>query len=173
MSCDEYDPWADLGTRRGVDILWHTGDVDRFKKPLGVTCFSGLSITLLVGQPEHKLRSTLAHELVHLERGPFLPAQTSYQERRVSVLAAQRLLDPTVFKEVMAATDGDPSHDDVRKACRVDWQTFYSYAKWHETVTVKTVERAWARRLEPVQWPPRWVVQDPKRWELAARILGT
>lgn len=170
---DGYDPWADLGRRKGVDIQWHTGRQGRWERPLGVTTFSKLSISLLVGQSEHKLRSALAHELVHLERGPVPTKKTSYEERRVSVLAAQRLIDPGVFADIMTATSGDPDCETVRKACRVDWHTFVAYARWRATVQPRTVHRVWDSRFEPIVWPPKWVLQDPSRLHLAARILGS
>ena len=61
-----YDPWSDLAKRTGVQLEWHTGRVSKWKRPLDVTNYGDLSVTLLLAMNELQLRSTLAHELVHL-----------------------------------------------------------------------------------------------------------
>ncbi|MDI6912475.1 hypothetical protein [Nocardioides sp.] len=59
-----YCPWRHLGELDGIELLYHTGG------PLGITRFADNAISLRVGMTTNQRRSTLAHELVHIERGP-------------------------------------------------------------------------------------------------------
>jgi hypothetical protein len=59
-----YCPWEHLGHLPGVTLTWHDNG------PRGLTDFATLTISLRRGLTGPELRSTLAHELVHIERGP-------------------------------------------------------------------------------------------------------
>lgn len=59
-----YCPWEHLGHLTSVTLTWHDDG------PRGLTDFATLTISLLRGLTGPELRSTLAHELVHIERGP-------------------------------------------------------------------------------------------------------
>ena len=58
----------------------------------GLTHWPSLTITLRPGLTQAQRRSVLAHELVHVERGPFPPGWEWQEEQRVRVLAARRLI---------------------------------------------------------------------------------
>lgn len=58
----------------------------------GETCWESRTITLRPGLSQAERRSTLAHELVHVERGPFPDVCEVQEERAVSREAARRLI---------------------------------------------------------------------------------
>jgi hypothetical protein len=176
-----YDPWDDLAQRPGVDIGWHTegnSGSRRYPNALGLTNFAELRVTLLVGQPEHQLRCTLAHELVHLDRGPISlrgdsPADAravAREEQKVHLLAAQRIIDPVVYDALMRRYDGKPTTFQVRTALGCDRSTIKAYTAWRRRVRPATAMRAWENGRGPISWPPAWVRSE--RYEEAARWIS-
>lgn len=59
---------------------------------LGLTTWRDKTVTLDPHQDQAQRRSTLAHELVHLERGPFAEGCREREERTVDDVAARRLI---------------------------------------------------------------------------------
>ncbi|NRQ51570.1 hypothetical protein [Aeromicrobium stalagmiti] len=161
-----YSPWDDLARRTGVDLRWHNGKVAKWERPLGVTHFADLSVSLLVGRPEHSLRSTLTHELVHLDRGGFERSggKERIEERRVQRAASQRLIDPVLYDLLIDYMNDSDAHFAVagrilRRVLLVDWRMFQAYADWRKGVTLKTAMRKW-EQFGPdclPAWPAPWM----------------
>lgn len=59
---------------------------------MGETCWDSQTITLRPGLTQAQRRSTLAHELVHVERGTFPDIAEAKEEAAVSREAARRLI---------------------------------------------------------------------------------
>lgn len=59
---------------------------------LGLTTWDDKTVTLDPDQDQAQRRSTLAHELVHIERGPFHESCLDREERTVDDTAARRLI---------------------------------------------------------------------------------
>ena len=89
----DYSPWEHLGHLEGVRLLWHDGG------PAGETDFDQVTISLRRGLSRVERRSTLAHELIHLERGAVanIDAATQYEEYLVEASAALRLIPAGVL----------------------------------------------------------------------------
>lgn len=68
-------------------LAWHPMDGN-----LGLTTWHDKTITLHPDQDQAQRRSTLAHELAHVERGPFDSACRDLEERAVDDVAARRLI---------------------------------------------------------------------------------
>lgn len=84
-----YDPFTHLGLGfRGVYVRFAELEDDE----VGEVNFNARTITLQRGISAHEARSTLAHELVHLERGPAPLGETPSEEAVVDLVAASRLL---------------------------------------------------------------------------------
>lgn len=151
---EAYDPWQDLARRDGVDVRWHVGRIEGWRDALGVTNFPGLSVSFRVGLPEWQLRSTCAHECAHLDRGPIVPSELEREEKRVDLLAAQRLINPAIFDAFVVAFN-DPSAAQIHRVLRVSEDHFTLYAKWRWGVPQQTALGAWER--EPIPWPASWI----------------
>lgn len=181
-----YDPWADLAQRPGVDIVWHADGRSgsrKYPNALGLTTFSELRVSLKVGMAEHTLRGTLAHELVHLDRGPVAPdvdaSGKAYarviarEEARVDLQAAQRLVDPVVFDALIARCDGGvPKRSQWLVLFNCDDRFYEVYADWRRRVKATTAMRAWERAQEPAPWPPRWVAEDLDDYAHTAQVIA-
>jgi predicted transcriptional regulator len=85
---DSYDPWRALGEYEGVRLV--VADLPGTLR--GQIDFVTRTITLHRRLEPVEQKCTLAHELVHLERGPVLVRQTSREERLVAAIAAARLV---------------------------------------------------------------------------------
>ena len=59
---------------------------------LGWTDHQAMTITLAPGQTQRQLRCTVAHEIGHAERPPFVACYTAMEERFVDQMAARRLV---------------------------------------------------------------------------------
>lgn len=59
---------------------------------LGLTDHSARTVTLTAGMTQAQRRSTMAHEIGHVERGPVPEHIEHIEERAVDVLAARRLI---------------------------------------------------------------------------------
>ena len=88
----QYDPWEHLS-----NTMLFPGVTFRFSDKLpfgtwGLTNFAARSVTLATGMDAGELRSTLAHEIMHLERGQ-ITAETEHAEELVcDLVAASRLV---------------------------------------------------------------------------------
>ena len=78
-----YHPWRDLRARAHLSLRWAVLPL------LAVT--DGASIYMDSRQSQRQRRSTLTHELVHLDRGD-TTCQSSRVERAVEAEAARRLI---------------------------------------------------------------------------------
>lgn len=82
-----WNPWRRLGELSHVTLLWEPGFKHR-----GLTTFATDTIQMRTGMLQAERRSTLTHELVHLERGPFPRWKRPREERLVDAEAARRLI---------------------------------------------------------------------------------
>lgn len=96
-----YHPWRAL-RQLGDEwtLVWApiAGVVDR----LGLTSWHDKTITLDPDQDQAQRRSTLAHELVHVERGPVDCRYRHREERYVDAVAARRLIGIRELGEALA-----------------------------------------------------------------------
>lgn len=96
-----YHPWRalrNLGDEWTLKWAPLAGVVDK----LGVTTWHDKTITLDPDQGQAQRRSTLAHELVHVERGPFSEIYRGREERKVDAVAARRLIGIRELGEALA-----------------------------------------------------------------------
>jgi Zn-dependent peptidase ImmA (M78 family) len=100
---DSYDPWHALNEIDGVHLV--VADLPGRRR--GEIDFETRTITLHPRLRPVERRCTLAHELVHLERGPVLIRQTNREERIVSAIAARRLVSVGVLAAALQWSD-DP-----------------------------------------------------------------
>lgn len=84
-----YDPWADLTDRPHLTLLY------RAQRPCGLYDHHTKTITLRDGMTGAQRRCTLAHELVHEERGDVALSEVvlnARQEQIVERISARRLI---------------------------------------------------------------------------------
>lgn len=142
-------------------MQWHIGKVSKWDRPLGVTDFTNLSITLRADLTEQQLRCTLTHELVHLERGPtnYTGLSTPREEEKVHLVASQRLVDPVLFELLAKDSDDRAFSGPARiRLLGVDLRTLKVWAKWRAGVQMKTA----LARFE--QFHPEQPPQRPAPW---------
>ena len=89
MLMEPYDPWVALDSVGRVTLL----ESDLRAGRRGQITFSTRVIELSRDLLEVERTCTLAHELVHLERGPVISRHTAREERIVASIAARRLID--------------------------------------------------------------------------------
>jgi len=113
----EYDPWADLASRPDIRLLW------RHQRPCGLYHHHEREISLRHGLTDAEGRSTLAHELVHAERGDVglsEAALNARQELLVEREAARRLIS---LQELADAVRWTCHPGEVADLLRVDLGT--------------------------------------------------
>lgn len=98
-----WHPWRQLRELSHIDLFW-----DDMEDRLGHTNFAAGCITLTTGMTQAERRSTLTHELIHLERGQCSPEHDRREEAAVNRLAAKRLIPIERLAEALAWS-GDPS----------------------------------------------------------------
>ena len=91
----DYCPWQHLGDLDGVELHFHwDGDT-------GVADFERRAISLRRGMSGAQRRVTLAHELIHLERGPVCEGATArVDELLVESATALRLIPVAVLEDL-------------------------------------------------------------------------
>lgn len=97
----EYDPWAELAAQPDIRLFW------RHQKPCGLYHHDVREIHLRQGLTEAQGRSTLAHELIHAERGDVSlsePALDARQELLVEREAARRLISVQALADAVRWT---------------------------------------------------------------------
>jgi len=107
-----WHPWRRLRELPHIDVTWCELD-NRY----GETDVTTGSIRLQVGMTQAERRSTLTHELIHLERGRCSPEHDHKEEAAVDRLAAKRRRCPTGGAHsqpsrsagVLRATSSEPS----------------------------------------------------------------
>lgn len=92
-----YHPWRHLRDLAHVRLEWRHDTHD-----LGCTHFRADLITMSTQQTQAERRCTIAHELVHLERGPVPPHLEAREEEVVEREAARRLIDLHDLGEALA-----------------------------------------------------------------------
>jgi hypothetical protein len=116
-----YDPWHDLYERwPGVVVLIEpmTGDL------LGQVRGGGRVIALRAGTSSAQRRCTLAHEIVHLERGlRDCGRWLAREEAAVHAEAARRLIDVDELAAAVRAAGADASPSLIAHALDVDTDT--------------------------------------------------
>jgi len=94
-----YHPWRALRDLTHISLLWRerlpNGD-------LGHCLHAHRLIILSRRQTQAERRCTIAHELVHLERGPCAPSHVGREELVVEREAARRLISIEALAEAMA-----------------------------------------------------------------------
>jgi hypothetical protein len=96
-----YDPWADLADRPDLTLAW------RHQRPCGLYYHHERLIALRRGLSVGQARATLAHELVHAERGDVGLADEvldARQELIVSREAARRLIPLAALADAVRLT---------------------------------------------------------------------
>lgn len=83
-----HHPWRALRALGDWTLHWRDLGEDR----LGVTDFDERTVTLTTGMTQAQRRSTIAHETVHIERGPVPAWLQSREEVQVDQVAARRLI---------------------------------------------------------------------------------
>jgi hypothetical protein len=91
-----FHPWRTLRALSHVTLLWHDGG------PAGLTNFCRHTISLRRGLTQVERRCTLAHELHHIARGPFLDVNRAKEELAVDREAARQLIDVRALGEALA-----------------------------------------------------------------------
>ena len=97
---DWYCPWQHLGRLDGVSVRY--ADLDGID---GLTDFESRTITLRRGMTVAERRTTLAHELVHLERGRVAGHRrgTAEREYNLATLIEERLVEDTAAMRLVPA----------------------------------------------------------------------
>jgi IrrE N-terminal-like domain len=93
----EYDPWHALADLRQARVVFD----DLPPRRRGEVDFGTQTITLHRRLDPTAQRCTLAHELVHLERGPVIMWHAPREERTVAAIAARRLVGIDDLAEAM------------------------------------------------------------------------
>lgn len=104
-----YHPWRRLRELVDVTLHWHDDG------PAGWCRHSTQDVSIRRGMTQAERRSTICHELVHLERGPAVRGQAAREEIEVSKEAARRLIpDVRHLGEALAwATCIDEAADEL------------------------------------------------------------
>lgn len=79
-------PWRKLRHLAHVTLLWHDGG------PMGVTNFRDQTISIRRGLDWAQRRCTVAHELLHIERGPVPMTLATSEEEKVRRATAREML---------------------------------------------------------------------------------
>lgn len=97
-----HHPWRRLGSLTSWTLAW----ADLPDGLDGLVRYADRMIILRRGMTQAERRSTLAHELIHAERGPVLdvPALVAREETAVEAEAARRLITVTELAEALAWT---------------------------------------------------------------------
>ena len=81
-----FDPWRALRALAHVTLVWHEGG------PAGWTHFPTATISLRRGMTLAERRSTIAHEVEHITRGPAHVGYERREELAVCTAVAKRLI---------------------------------------------------------------------------------
>ena len=92
-----YDPWLALADFDRASVVFD----DLPPRQRGEVDFGTRTITLARRLDPTTQRCTLAHELVHLERGPVVMCHAPREERTVAAIAARRLVPIEALAEAL------------------------------------------------------------------------
>lgn len=112
-----YHPWRHLSSMTDVRVVFR-----EMHGELGTCSFDDRIITLNAAMGPAQRRCTLAHELVHLERGgiPIDPVMIAREEAAVDRIAAYRLID---LDALVSALSWAASHAEAAEVLHVDKAT--------------------------------------------------
>lgn len=111
MGKHRYHPWRALRLLPHITVEW--------SKSVARGRVDGRTITLHPLLTQAERRSTLAHELVHLERGPAPPHLVAREELIVEEIASRRLVDLDDLAGAIVWHDGH-AHDSMADDLWVD-----------------------------------------------------
>lgn len=97
----DYDPWHEVSRFAGLTVV----EAPLPPRLRGLIDFENNTITLSSDLLPVEQRCTLAHELVHAERGPVLMRHTAREEAAVSAIAARRLIPLDELTEALRWSD--------------------------------------------------------------------
>lgn len=120
----EYDPWAHLSAQDDIRLYW------RHQKPCGQYHHPDRSIFLRHGLNHAQGRSTLAHELVHAERGDVSLSEAALNARQELIVereAARRLIS---LQALADAVRWSCHPAEVAEALAVDLGTLQTRLAW-------------------------------------------
>ena len=107
-----YHPWRHFRSLTDWTLQWFKSEqVD------GLTHFPSKTVLLDSRLLQVERRCTIAHELVHIERGPFPEHTTALEESLVEQIAARRLIDLDKLIDVACWTS------DLHEAADLLWVT--------------------------------------------------
>lgn len=130
------NPWAVLRSLEHVILRWHDGG------PMGRTIHSEQTISLRRGMTWEERRCTVAHEVLHIERGPQPLGLRAKDEERVRRETAQRMIPD--IRPVGDAIAWALSEEEAAHELGVD-----VYVLRYRLKHMSPMERAWLkRRLE-------------------------
>lgn len=113
------NPWKRLSKLAHIDLIWHQAG------PMGLTDHDAGIVSLRRDLTRAQRRSTLAHELLHVQRGPTLDdaVLVEREELRVEKESARWLLpDVRAIGEALAwAYDLDEAADELDVDARTLW----------------------------------------------------
>jgi hypothetical protein len=98
-----YDPWHALADFEHARVVFD----DLPPRRRGEIDFGTQTITLQRRLDPTTQRCTLAHELVHLERGPVVMAHAPREERLVAAIAARRLVPIDALADALRWTQDE------------------------------------------------------------------
>ena len=134
---DRYDPWREL------ELYWP--EIEVITEPMRGSLLGELRypvIALRAGTSAAQRRCTLAHELVHLERGVLdCAAYRAAEELRVHSLAARRLIRLAALGRAMRELGGDSDAAALAHLVDVDRETLELRLQ-----LLTSPERRWLRR---------------------------
>jgi hypothetical protein len=94
----DYCPWRHVGELDGIELRYHA------EGPLGMTRFAEKAISLRLGMTANQRRSTLTHELAHVERGPGRgPRDPSGRAQSVMARADELIVELTAVTRLVPA----------------------------------------------------------------------
>lgn len=93
-----WHPWRVL---RGL-TEWTLRLVDLPAGVYGMTCWATFTVTLDRRLSQAERRTTLTHELIHIERGPGVRGHAAWEERQVDRETARRLIGIRELGEALA-----------------------------------------------------------------------
>lgn len=126
------NPWRVLRSLEHVILRWHDGG------PMGKTIHSEQAISLRRGMTWEERRCTVAHEVLHIERGPQPHGLRAKDEERVRRETAQRMIPD--IRPVGDAIAWALSEEEAAHELGVD-----VYVLRYRLKHMSPMERAWLR----------------------------
>lgn len=100
-------PWKRLRNASHVTLSWHN------EGPMGWCRHSTQEVSIRSDLTQSERRSTLAHELVHLDRGPAIVGFAEEEERLVTEAAARWLISLEALIEALVWSNSDAEVADI------------------------------------------------------------